>query len=788
MYKNSSNFIHFLVIGYSLVIILVAISSGIFFNYESKIANAFENHQENTAYQSNLDALFNAATQRSILMVRMINAKDPFEIDALHMDMFRYEQIVIQNLSTLRENAFAPSQIDIIEDAGEIMTRNRRFQETVYSLLMDDQKDAALKQLVDVTLPLQKQVISTLNRLEADYQAASQRSEANFAAILSDMRNMILWVAVPIIVSLLIIALLTIDQLKRYARNQEALRDHLEERVHQRTHELLLDRNLMQNLNEAIGIFNEEGHLQISNKKLTEMRLASDLGDTLSVWEMLEKAFHELNLPAIQEYLAIHKSWRGEAAVNHYRHQYMMIDINKLQDRSLPDSYYSIILTDISELKNIQNQLSYTANYDAVTHLPNRYSFNHQIQEMIEKHAEESFHLYYIDLNDFKWVNDHLGHTIGDEFLWHVGQAFKEAVPEGEFLARLGGDEFAVLLTSLHTPSELAELANQLFLQVKKINHIHHSNHEVSCSIGIASYPQHGTTPESLIKHADYAMYTAKKVQHTPYCLFSKDMRQQLSYLHEIEESLHRAVREKEFQVHYQPQYSLHSLKLVGAEALVRWPRSDRMVSPGEFIPLAEKFGLISAIGEFVFETAARQLQAWSHCKIELPRVAVNTSSTQLMAGNFGDVVERILQENQLTANRIDIEVTESVMMKNIERNGNNENANCLSTLQEKGLEISIDDFGTGYSSLSYIKHLNVDRIKIDKSFIDDIEFNKEARSIVRAIIKMGHSLGMKVLAEGIETPNQLDILKALECDEGQGYLFSKPLDAAKFEMKCLSA
>ncbi len=179
-------------------------------------------------------------------MVRMINAKDPFEIDALHMDMFRYEQIVIQNLSTLRENAFAPSQIDIIEDAGEIMTRNRRFQETVYSLLMDDQKDAALKQLVDVTLPLQKQVISTLNRLEADYQAASQRSEANFAAILSDMRNMILWVAVPIIVSLLIIALLTIDQLKRYARNQEALRDHLEERVHQRTHELLLDRNLMQ--------------------------------------------------------------------------------------------------------------------------------------------------------------------------------------------------------------------------------------------------------------------------------------------------------------------------------------------------------------------------------------------------------------------------------------------------------------------------------------------------------------------------------------------------------------
>ncbi|MGC9385927.1 MAG: putative bifunctional diguanylate cyclase/phosphodiesterase [Hydrogenovibrio sp.] len=786
MYKNSRYFIHFLAVGYSLIIILVAISSAIFFNYGHKIADAFKQHQQNTAYQTSLDALFNAATHRSILMVRMLNADDLFDIDSLHMEMFRYEQTVIQNLSALRKNAQSPTQVEITQEAAKIMTRNRHYQEKVYSLLMNQQKEAALKQLVEVTLPIQTQVFNTLEQLKQDYEAASEKSEAHFADTLANMHTLILWAALPIIFSLVVIALLTIDQLRRYARTQQTLRDHLEERVLQRTHELLLDRNLMHNLNEAIGIFNEDGHLEISNKKLTELRLANELGSTLSIWELLKKAFFQLDVAAIQEQVAIHKRWRGEGAALHYKHQFMMIDIAQFNDKTLPQNYYSIIFSDITELKHTQNQLSFTANYDAVTNLPNRYSFNQHIQNSIQKHPERPLHLFYIDLNDFKWVNDHLGHNTGDDFLRHAGQAFKEVLPQEAFIARLGGDEFAILLHTHQTLKQLTRLANELTHQIRRINDHHHTNHQVSCSIGIASYPEHGDTEETLIKHADYAMYQAKRVKQTPYCRFSDTMRQQLSYLHEIEESLHTAVRDKAFQVHYQPQYHLHTLKLVGAEALIRWPREDRMVPPTEFIPLAEKFGLINAIGEFVLDTAAQQLQAWSNCAIALPRVAVNTSSTQLLAGNFATLVAQTLTRHQLQPNQMDIEVTESVMMKNLEHTGSDESANGLSLLQTKGVEISIDDFGTGYSSLSYIKHLNVDRIKIDKSFIDDIELNPEARSIVRAIIKMGHSLGIKVLAEGIETPNQLDILKSLECDEGQGYLFSRPLNAEQFEQKCL--
>jgi len=788
MHKNSNTFINYLVVGYSFVIILVTISAGIFFNYEQKISQAFQTYSENNAFQNNIDALFNSATQRSILMVRMINTKDIFEIDELHLQMFAHEQNIIQNLTTLRKNSIRKDQKALLSKVGKAMDQTKNVQETVYNLLIENKKQAALNQLVDVSLPLQKQVINILHQLKKGYEKEVQLSQERFAFLISEMRTLILLVAIPILLSIFVIAMLSIRRLKRFANTQQELLDNLEDRVNKRTHELLLDRNLMQNLNEAIGIFDENDQLHISNKKLTELRLSNNLDNSHSVWELLSKAFLDLNILTIQQQLITQNAWRGEAALTNHAQQYLMIDIAKVQDSSLPGIYYSIILTDITELKGIQNQLEFTANYDVVTQLPNRYSFNYEIYNLIQKSPNHPFHLFYLDLNDFKWVNDHLGHAAGDEFLWEVGLAFKQALPPGEFIARLGGDEFAIIIRKAMQPIELTQLANQLLLKLKKVNQKQNTGHEVSCSIGISSYPDHGNSPEILLKHADYAMYCAKKEGDSPYYLFSHEMNEQLSYLHEIEESLHIAVREKQFQVYYQPQYSLNTLELVGAEALIRWPRKNRMVPPSEFIPLAEKFGLINQIGEFVFETAVKQINRWGNCKVMLPRVAINTSSTQLLTGNFGAFVEQTIAKNQLAADRIDIEVTESVMMKNIEHNGANVNdTSCLSILQEKGLEISIDDFGTGYSSLSYIKHLNVDRIKIDKSFIDDIEFKAEARSIVKAIINMGHSLGLKVLAEGIETPNQLDILKSLNCDEGQGFLFSKPLEAEKFEMKCLS-
>lgn len=785
MNKSSNTFVNFLVIGYAFVIILVALSAGIFFNYEQKISKSFKTYSQNTGFQENIDALFYASNQRSILMVRMLNAKDVFEVDDLQMNMNHYEHIIVSNLHSLEKHASA-KQLNLLASARKIMGKNQVYQSQVYSLLMDDKKQEALKQLVDITLPKQRNVQEILTKLQGDYKQYSDASQHEYAELISEMRNMILSVAMPIILSLLVIALLTIRKLKRFANAQQELLENLESIVHNRTQELLLDRQLMHNLNEAIGIFSQDNRLQITNKKLSKLLDTFNIPLQQTIWEILSTLFEYLDLQDIQHQLLNHHGWRGEGKTNGNPSQFMMIDISSIQDPSLPEQYYSIILTDITELKNIQNQLEFTANFDAVTHLPNRYSFNKKVQTAIEENPDKTFHLFYLDLDDFKWVNDHLGHAAGDEFLMQVGKTFKNALPPNQFLARIGGDEFAILIDQPMDTNQLERMAIMLLDDLKGVNKGHHVEHEIGCSIGIASYPTHGYTAETLLKSADFAMYQAKKGGRNRYCLFSHKLSEELRYLHELEQNLRAAVKDKSFELHYQPQYSLHSLKLVGAEALIRWPLENRHIPPDEFIPLAEKFGLINEIGEFVFETAINQLAKWNDCSTPLPRMAINASSIQLLAGNFGTFVEDQLKLNKINANRVDIEVTESVMMKNIEKN-DSPDSTCLSFLQEKGLEISIDDFGTGYSSLSYIKHLNIDRIKIDKSFIDDIEFNREARSIVKAIIKMGHSLGLKVLAEGIETPNQLDILKQLDCDEGQGFLFSKPINAERFKLKCLS-
>lgn len=787
MIRNPTNtFINFLVIGYASIIIMLAISAGIFFNYEQNISNSFKTYSDYNASQKNIDALFNAATQRSILMVRMINADDLFDVDELNMEMHKYQFMVSKNILALENAIPLEEQMTLLKQVRDSASENLDYQEKVYQHLMEGDKQAALKQLVDITLPTQRKVFDALNLLKSDYAQKASEAKTSFANIIADMRDMILMVSLPLILGMFFIAILTIKRLKRFAHAQESLLANLEEIVSRRTQELLMDRNLMQNINEAIGVFDAHNHLKITNKKLSELIQQNQLSKTESVWNLLEALFTDMESDKIQ--LALHHQgvWRGESALREHGNQYFIIDLALIEDESLSESLYSIALTDITELKRIQNQLEYSAHYDAVTQLPNRYSFNRKIDDVIKRQAAEPFHLFYLDLDDFKWVNDHLGHAAGDLFLKEVGQIFKETVPFDHFIARIGGDEFAIIVMHALQSYELANLANQLLVNLKKVNKRHSAEHEVGCSIGVATYPMFGKTPEVLLKNADYAMYQAKKEGHNQFCIFSGEMREQLKYLHEIEQNLRRAVKEAQFEVFYQPQYSLHTQQLVGAEALIRWPTPQRMIPPGEFIPLAEKFSLINDIGEFVFNTAAKQLNQWSNTQKTLPRIAINASSIQLLSGNFGDFVEQVIHDNQLTADRIDIEVTESVMMKNIERN-EEAGSTCLSRLQEKGLEISIDDFGTGYSSLSYIKHLNVDRIKIDKSFIDDIEFKKEARSIVKAIIKMGHSLGLKVLAEGIETPNQLDILKSLECDEGQGFLFSKPLPADKFEIKCLS-
>ncbi|MBN2866368.1 MAG: EAL domain-containing protein [Thiotrichales bacterium] len=784
MQKNSNSFIYSLILGYALIILLVAIAAGIFFNYESKISSAFKDYIRYTLQNYHVDMLHKASNMRSILLVKMIKSNDPFDIDDLKTKMNQYEREVGVHLNALDKINLAPEQIVILNAAKAKMNENRLMQMRVYDFVMDEDIQHAMLELVEVTLPLQETVQNTLAELQKTIAYNASKAIANYSTIIADMRAMITWVSLPIIFSLVIIGFLTTRKLHFEATKQQDILATLENRVQQRTQELLMDRKLLQHLNEAIGVINQTGALILSNKRFKQLLEQCQIETQASMWPCMSLAFNQIDIAEIQETLKTDK-WRSEVSLIHSPRQTLILDIEKIHDYSLPETYYSIILTDISELKTFQNQLEHLANHDAVTGLVNRHNFNSQLRQQIDNHPEDEFFLLYLDLDDFKWVNDHLGHAIGDQFLKKLGEICLQTFATQDTVARIGGDEFAIIIRQPLEEYELSNLANILIHNLQKLNDLHTSEHKINCSIGIARYPKDGTQPDIVLKHADYAMYQSRLEGSNQFCIFSKSMSEHLHYLHEIEQNLHNAVKNQEFSVHYQPQYCLKHLKLIGAEALIRWETKTRSIPPAEFIPMAEKFRLIGKIGEFVFAESIRQFKTWQKTPIQLPRIAINASSIQLLAGNFGPFVEAILQEYQVTANQVDIEVTESVMMKNIE--GKKQEDNCLSSLQQQGMEISIDDFGTGYSSLSYIKHLNIDRIKIDKSFIDDIEYNEEARSIVKAIIKMGHSLGLKVLAEGIETQNQLHILQTLECDEGQGYFFSRPLTPENFEAKCLT-
>ncbi|KUJ72515.1 bifunctional diguanylate cyclase/phosphodiesterase [Thiomicrospira sp. WB1] len=782
-------FIRFLIASYLIIMLLVAGAFGLFFYFEKKIQTAFDAYIVSTTNQNHIETLMSGATQRSVLMTKMVHAKDIFRVDELHMKMLEQEQRIIKSLMALRSELHKQSTAQKLNQVAEVMTQTRSVQESVFQQLMQGSREQAFDTLVEKVLPAQDQVYSRVTELKQIFARQALAAQTDFSDQVSAFRQMSLLTALPTLVVLILVGGLSVVRIRRYAQAREELLATLEQRVEARTHELMLDRNLMQNLNEAIGIFDQAGHLQISNKPLTRIRQSLPLQDLQSVWEMLKKGFGGLDVAQVQEALRMHHKWRGEAALSTGAQGYYMIDMAQLDDPSLPQPYFSLILTEITELKQIQNQLTLTAKYDAITQLPNRHHFNHQIEHRIHESPDEPFHLFYLDLNDFKWVNDHLGHAAGDAFLQAVGQAFKRHLSGEAFIARIGGDEFAVIVPGSLSKDRLCQLAEQFLATIAAINLEQNTGHDVGCSIGVSHFPEHGQTPEALLKKADYAMYFAKSSDDARHCaVFDESMEAALQHQSELEVNLHDAVKSQAFTLHYQAQFKLSDLSLSGAEALIRWPSEEGMVSPAEFIPMAEKFGLIDRIGEFVLEAASTQLQAWQKTPLALPKMAINTSCSQLLSPNFHEQVMAVLAHHRLQPAQLDIEVTESVMMRNIEHHSFDNETTSLQQLQSAGVEISIDDFGTGYSSLAYIKHLNIDRIKIDKRFVEDLDQNPESRSIVGAIITMGHSLGLRVLAEGIETQSQLDQLRQLGCDEGQGFFLSRPVAAETFAAQHLQS
>ncbi|MFH1493713.1 MAG: EAL domain-containing protein [Pseudomonadota bacterium] len=438
-----------------------------------------------------------------------------------------------------------------------------------------------------------------------------------------------------------------------------------------------------------------------------------------------------------------------------------------------------VTFRDITERKSHEEQLAHQATHDSLTGLANRTILNDRIGLLIERAVREksAIALLLLDLDRFKEINDSLGHGAGDELLQDMATLLSDLMRDSDTVARLGGDEF-VILVEMNTADSAIPVAQKILEALKEPFSISGREVFASTSIGISLYPKDGASGEELLKNADVAMYLAKKQGRNTFRFYNEGMNTSSTERLNLETSLRHAVDNGELLLYYQPQVNLHSGEIIGAEALIRWQHPEMgMVSPAKFIPLAEETGLIFPIGEWVMRTACSQLKSWQDAGVMTPTVAVNLSAHQFRQRQLVKMTTGVLLDSGIDARYLELEMTESAVMEDADRV-----IKVLRELKDTGATISIDDFGTGYSSLSYLKQFAIDKLKVDQSFVREITRDPGDAAIVVAVITMAHSLGLSVIAEGVETEGQLEYLRNHGCDEMQGYYFSRPVPAGDFE------
>ena len=435
------------------------------------------------------------------------------------------------------------------------------------------------------------------------------------------------------------------------------------------------------------------------------------------------------------------------------------------------------LFTDMSRIKATEARLDFLAQHDALTGLPNRSLLLSQLNQRIRGDSKRRIGLLLVDLDRFRDVNDSYGHHVGDELLRQVSSRL-DALLGDACLARLGGDEFAVLIDDVESEMELARLAEQLIDALNEPWQLEgHAEIRLGASVGITIHPDFGRLPEVLLQQADAAVYRAKTEGRGGFRFFDESLTASARQRIEMESRLRRAIVNDELELHYQPQVDSRDGRIIGGEALVRWRDRERgLISPGEFIPVAEQTGMIGAVGDWVLREACRQGRAWLDAGIRPGRLAVNLSAQQLRDVELIERIVAILEETGFPAEWLELELTESALMRQ-----QDEVVERLRELKRLGVHLAIDDFGTGYSSLAYLQRFPVDVLKIDKRFVDNLADNADDREIATAILAMGHALGLSVLAEGVETREQLDFLQNRQCDAWQGYLCSRPVPADAF-------
>jgi diguanylate cyclase (GGDEF)-like protein/PAS domain S-box-containing protein len=526
----------------------------------------------------------------------------------------------------------------------------------------------------------------------------------------------------------------------------------------------------------AVLITDRHGIIEYVNPwftRITGYREDEVIGKTPRILKSVET--HPETHKRLWDTLLSGKEWTGELHNTKKNGDlyWCLETISPLKNENGDITHFVAVTEDISERKQAEQTIRHLAFHDPLTGLPNRRLFRDRLAQAAaaRNRDDNAFALLLLDLDHFKTINDTLGHDMGDALLKAVASRLSNHIRQGDTLARMGGDEFALIATGFSQPEDMAHLAGKLLEALKVPFNLGTHEVYVTTSIGLTLYPTDTADVDALVKNADIALYRAKDAGRNNFQFFTQDMNVAIMHRLKLESSMRRAIERSEFLLHYQPQVDLATGKIHGTEALIRWNNPEfGMVSPADFIPVAEDTGMIVQIGEWVLRTACAQAKAWERGGMPM-RVAVNLSARQFIQDDLAETIADILLDTGLDPAMLEVELTESILMKDTSTA-----STILNKLHAMGVQISIDDFGTGYSSLSYLKRLPIQLLKIDQSFVRDIHTDPDDRAIVTAVIALAHSLKLHVVAEGVETEEQLAFLRQYNCDILQGYLFSRPV------------
>jgi len=521
-------------------------------------------------------------------------------------------------------------------------------------------------------------------------------------------------------------------------------------------------------MSQGLALYDGGGALILANRRLSEMfgvpceqvRIGMSIGEVMGAIGFSRRRAQRLEV-------RIH-AISPDGQMDQTFEEIGDVHVVSIATRPMPDGGWVMTFEDVTERRRAEMQLAFMAHHDALTSLPNRTFFHERLQQAATQAKRGvPFVLMSLDMNGFKSVNDTLGHAAGDELLQAVAQRLRASLRESDTVARLGGDEFAVIQTGPKSDADAVVLAKRLIHALAQPYLL--GGHQVisGCSVGMAMAPRDGSEVDDLLKKADMALYRAKKDETLSYSFFEPELDRRMESRRTLERDLRQALLGDELRLHYQPLVDAQTSEITSYEALVRWQHPTRgMISPADFIPLAEESGLIVPIGEWVVRTACEEAATWA----KEVKVAVNLSPAQFKSGRLPEMIAEALSFSGLSAHRLELEITETVLLQNSETT-----LKALHRLRDLGVRIALDDFGTGYSSLSYLRSFPFDKLKIDRSFVQDLPECRSARAIVQAIAALGASFNMSITAEGVEKLEQMEYLRGEGCNELQGFYLSKP-------------